>query len=261
MPANTTYYQLIVPTVGGDADQWGNYLNNDLDSIDELLKKIQTNNLSVTAPVQPTLQADRSGSFWIDNTDPANWVMKIFDGNNWNLFANINTSTHQVTFPGSSFVIGQMIMFAGLDAAIPSGWLKCDGTLYDGTISTYEGLWNVIGTTYGGTGQSSFAVPNLTDKFAMAAGVTYPSGTIGGSDNYLLAVNQLPNHAHTLTYAGGKLASANGLPSSAFVSQNYNDQTVALNQTGLVVGNSTPQPIENKPPFQSIGSYIIYAGV
>lgn len=44
---------------------------------------------------------------------------------------------------------------------IPTGWISCDGAAYDGTQSTYTPLWSLIGTTYGGSGQSSFNVPNL----------------------------------------------------------------------------------------------------
>lgn len=56
---------------------------------------------------------------------------------------------------------GSVIPFAG--NVIPSGWVMCDGSVYDGTTVTYKALWNVIGSSYGGT-ESAFRVPNLGNR-------------------------------------------------------------------------------------------------
>lgn len=56
---------------------------------------------------------------------------------------------------------GSIVPFAG--TAVPNGWVMCDGSTYDGTSVTYKALWNVIGSTYGGT-ESSFRVPSLGNR-------------------------------------------------------------------------------------------------
>src|SRR3990167_5369515 len=67
------------------------------------------------------------------------------------LFLDLNTGAVAI-YPASS---------------APAGWVLCDGASYDGTSATYLALWNVIGTTYGGTGQSSFKVPDFRDRLAI----------------------------------------------------------------------------------------------
>ena len=57
------------------------------------------------------------------------------------------------------FPTGTIVPHASI--TIPTGWIPCDGTTYNGTNAAYSNLWSVIGTTYGGSGQSAFAVPNL----------------------------------------------------------------------------------------------------
>jgi microcystin-dependent protein len=64
---------------------------------------------------------------------------------------------------------------------IPTNWVSCDGSTYDGTDSNYAKLWAVLGTTYGGTGQAAFAVPNLGSRAPVGpradAGVSFTNPT------------------------------------------------------------------------------------
>lgn len=72
---------------------------------------------------------------------------------------------------------GTIVMYAG--ATAPSGWVICDGKAYDGANATYAGLWAVIGTTYGGTGQGSFRVPDLRARVPVGLSFKRPDESSG----------------------------------------------------------------------------------
>ncbi|MDB5268894.1 MAG: microcystin-dependent protein [Hymenobacter sp.] len=84
----------------------------------------------------------------------------------------------------------------------PVGWLTCNGQLLN--ISDYDVLFNLIGTTYGGDGQTTFAVPNLQSRVNVAAGngpglSAYVPGQQGGTENVTLTTTQMPTHTHPYT--------------------------------------------------------------
>src|ERR1700692_4652222 len=95
--------------------------------------------------------------------------------------------------------VGECRIFAGNFA--PAGWMFCEGQLLP--ISDYETLFNLIGTTYGGDGQSTFALPNLAARAPLHMGSngtsTYTIGVNGGVSSVTLTTNQLPSHYHSLT--------------------------------------------------------------
>jgi microcystin-dependent protein len=97
--------------------------------------------------------------------------------------------------------IGEIRMFAGNFA--PAGWNLCDGSLL--AISDYDTLFNLIGTTYGGDGQTTFKVPDLRGRVPVhqgnGAGSTYVMGQIGGTEQVTLTSQQLPSHNHLLQAA------------------------------------------------------------
>src|SRR5438309_3717841 len=96
---------------------------------------------------------------------------------------------------GQSYV-GEIRMFAGNFA--PNGWMLCQGQLLP--ISENETLFNLIGTTYGGDGQSTFALPNLSSgvpvHMGALSGTTYALGESGGLETVTLTTNQIPAHSH-----------------------------------------------------------------
>jgi microcystin-dependent protein len=85
-------------------------------------------------------------------------------------------------------------MFAGNFA--PAGWAFCDGHLLP--ISENDALFNLIGTTYGGDGQSTFALPDLRSRIPIHAGNGFLVGEAGGAEEITLTVNQIPAHNHVL---------------------------------------------------------------
>lgn len=91
-------------------------------------------------------------------------------------------------------VVGEIRMFAG-DFA-PVGFLMCDGGLYP--MDQYADLFNVIGTMYGGDGQTTFAVPDLRGRIPVHPGPSFGLAESGGSESVVLLTGQLPAHTHDL---------------------------------------------------------------
>ena len=90
--------------------------------------------------------------------------------------------------------VGEIRIFAGNFA--PAGWMFCAGQLLP--ISENETLFNLIGTTYGGDGQSTFALPNLQSRVPMHVGNGFIQGQTGGVETVTLTTNQIPIHTHPL---------------------------------------------------------------
>ncbi|HKC63970.1 MAG TPA: tail fiber protein [Pyrinomonadaceae bacterium] len=90
--------------------------------------------------------------------------------------------------------VGEIRIFAGNFA--PAGWMFCSGQLLP--ISEYETLFNLIGTTYGGDGQSTFALPDLQSRVPIHFGNGFTLAETGGVEQVTLTVSQIPSHSHPL---------------------------------------------------------------
>lgn len=90
--------------------------------------------------------------------------------------------------------VGEIRMFAGNFA--PAGWEFCAGQLLP--ISENETLFQLIGTTYGGDGQSTFGLPDLRGRLPIHQGNGFVLSDTGGAEEITLTVNQIPSHAHPL---------------------------------------------------------------
>lgn len=102
----------------------------------------------------------------------------------------------------SDAFIGEIMLFAGTFA--PQGWLQCNGQLV--AISAFESLFNLIGTTYGGDGVNTFAVPDLRGRCVIGAGQAFgfsprSIGESAGSTTVTLLAAQIPSHTHTVLAA------------------------------------------------------------
>ena len=92
----------------------------------------------------------------------------------------------------SSPYVGEIRMFGGNFA--PAGWLFCDGSLLP--ISENEALFALIGTNYGGDGQTTFALPDLRGRVPIHSGQGFVLGETAGSEMVTLTVGQMPSHVH-----------------------------------------------------------------
>src|SRR5260370_22259563 len=88
--------------------------------------------------------------------------------------------------------VGEIRMFAGNFA--PAGWMFCEGQLLP--ISDFDTLFNLIGTTYGGDGQSTFALPDLRGRLPLHQGNGFTLAETGGVAEVTLTVSQIPAHSH-----------------------------------------------------------------
>lgn len=101
--------------------------------------------------------------------------------------------------------VGEIRMFAGNFA--PAGWMFCEGQLLP--ISENETLFNLIGTTYGGDGQSTFALPDLRGRLPLHFGNGFTLAETGGVETVTLTTQQIPAHTHPLL-----CAASGGIPNS-----------------------------------------------
>jgi microcystin-dependent protein len=109
--------------------------------------------------------------------------------------------------------VGEIRMFAGNFA--PAGWMFCEGQLLP--ISEQETLFNLIGTTYGGDGQSTFALPDLRGRVPIHMGGGFTLAETGGVETVTLTVPQIPVHTHNFLGTGNNASStspANNVPAT-----------------------------------------------
>lgn len=118
--------------------------------------------------------------------------------------------------------IGEIRLFAGNFA--PRGWMFCDGTLYN--ISTYDVLYTILGTTYGGNGQTTFGVPDLRGRVAVGTGQgaglqNITLGQAGGTETVTMTTSQMPMHTHnaiaTIAFPASSDAGDSASPSGAIL--------------------------------------------
>jgi len=158
-------------------------------------------------------------------------------------------------------------MFAGNFA--PNGWMLCEGQTLP--ISENDVLFQLIGTTYGGDGESTFNLPNLASRVPIHQGtgpdgVTYQLGEQAGTESVTLTTQQIPSHTHPLTAstADGTTPNPQGnvlaqTPTGIFP---YFEDTPGVNMNANAitpVGGS--QPHENCQPFLCINFIISLFGI
>ena len=162
--------------------------------------------------------------------------------------------------------IGEIRLFAGNFA--PVGWSFCDGQII--AISENSTLFNLIGTTYGGDGQQTFALPDLRSRVPLHQGQgsglsAYQIGQNGGVENVTLAVGQLPAHSHGLKaslHEALSTATEADYLGSTTQSQHYGSGTpdVPMDPDTLTsVGGN--QPHLNLAPFTALNYIIALYGV
>ena len=159
--------------------------------------------------------------------------------------------------------VGEIRIFAGSFA--PAGWMFCDGASLP--ISENETLFQLIGTTYGGDGQSTFNLPDLRGRLPVhqSQDGQYPMAQMAGQESVTLTTQQIPNHTHpyiaTTTVgnqvnAGGRL-SAN----SPNVKMYLNDPPDGSFNPAAIAPVGGSQPHENMHPFLALSFIISLFGI
>src|SRR5262249_32215230 len=137
----------------------------------------------------------------------------------------------------------------------PVGWVLCQGQLLP--ISNYETLFNLIGTTYGGDGQSTFGVPSLASRVPMHQGLGFQLGQLAGVETVTLTTSTIPAHNHPVmaTTTGQVLA-----PNGAYPAQPSSTQSgIAIfdaNTPALPIQPNTVGPGGGSQPHNNIQPYL-----
>jgi microcystin-dependent protein len=157
--------------------------------------------------------------------------------------------------------VGEIKIFAGNFA--PAGWMFCEGQLLP--ISEYETLFNLIGTTYGGDGQSTFALPDLRGRLPLHFGNGFTLAETGGVETVTLTVSQIPAHTHALLGAAsnGNQASPlqNVLANSFNVTPYINDVTNSNMSAAAIASAGGSQPHNNFQPYLCVDFIISLFGI
>jgi microcystin-dependent protein len=160
--------------------------------------------------------------------------------------------------------VGTIVIFCGNYA--PLNWEFCHGQLL--SISNYNTLYALIGTTYGGDGQNTFALPDLRGRVPVGVGQgpglqNIFIGQSGGTETVILTANNLPAHNHSIrigvnTTVGDEISPTNVLAS------NINSYAEDANTTlgGVTVANAgNSQPLSIRNPSQVVNYIIATAGI
>jgi microcystin-dependent protein len=163
--------------------------------------------------------------------------------------------------------VGEIRMFAGNFA--PAGWMFCSGQQLP--ISENETLFQLIGTTYGGDGESTFNLPNLQSRVPIHMGtgpdgITYQIAEMAGTEQETLTVQQIPNHTHPLTASPasgtGNNPAGSVLAQTAGALQPYiADAPGAQMNAAAITPVGGSQPHENVQPFLCINYIISLFGI
>ena len=173
-------------------------------------------------------------------------------------------------------VIGQIVLFAGNFA--PRNWAFCNGQIL--AIAQNTALFSILGTTYGGNGQTTFGLPNLQGRVPIhpgqGAGLSnYVLGETAGTENVTLLVTQMPAHTHTATVTinASEAATAptddpkGAVPAGGSGQNVYNttpDGSTTMNArmaTATVGPAGGNQPFSVVQPFQCINYIICLYGI
>ena len=164
--------------------------------------------------------------------------------------------------------LGQMTYFAGNFA--PRGWALCDGQLLP--ISQYSALFSLLGTTYGGDGRTTFALPDMRGRTLIHAGrgpglTPRNLGAKVGSETNTMTVNQMPSHNHTGAMKASTGAASGGTPTvlgtggTTYIGRSGAIDVTMTGGTVEVGHNGGGQPINNMQPSLAVNCIIALQGI
>ncbi len=146
--------------------------------------------------------------------------------------------------------VGEIRMFAGNFA--PAGWMLCEGQLVP--ISENETLFNLIGTTYGGDGQSTFALPDLRGRIPIHQGNSFILAETGGAEEITLTVSQIPSHGHPFL-ASTSVANQTS-PANAVIAQSTAADLYIEDTPNVSLGLSAINPVGGSQPHTNFQPYL-----
>lgn len=162
--------------------------------------------------------------------------------------------------------IGEIRMFAGNFA--PKNWAFCQGQIMP--IAQNTALFSILGTTYGGNGQTTFSLPDLRGRVPVGPGQgpglsPYQLGEVSGSENTTLLVTNMPAHAHTFnatagmachTGAGNADSPATNIPAGSASDENYSAASSADAAMAPISISGNTGPAGSSVPFSNVQPYL-----
>jgi microcystin-dependent protein len=146
----------------------------------------------------------------------------------------------------------------------PKGWALCNGQFMP--INQNQALFSLLGTTYGGNGQTTFALPDLRGRSAIHFGGNYVLGQTGGAASHTLNASEMAAHGHYVTMSNAIATSAS--PAGAVIGKkgrlgrdvygNLANAATLVNSTTQIGGS---QPHENNQPFLGLTAVIALQGI
>jgi microcystin-dependent protein len=143
----------------------------------------------------------------------------------------------------------------------PKGWALCNGQLLP--INQNQALFSLLGTTYGGNGQTTFGLPNLQSRNPVGMGGGFTLGQQGGEEAHTLNVGELPSHAHTptATTTAATLSSPAGAVWANASQTNFSPTADTTMNPASVSPTGGNQPHENMSPFLVLNVCIALQGI
>jgi microcystin-dependent protein len=142
----------------------------------------------------------------------------------------------------------------------PKGWAQCNGQLMP--INQNAALFSLLGTTYGGNGTSTFALPNLQGCLPLHTGNGFVLGQTGGEASHTLLFSELPSHTHLAT-ASSTPANLGNPTGNLWATGNaaYNPAANTVMSSAAIASNGSGQPHENRSPFLAVNFCIALQGI
>ena len=139
----------------------------------------------------------------------------------------------------------------------PKGWAQCNGQLLP--INQNQALYSLLGTTYGGDGRTTFALPNLQGRVAIGTSSSYSPGTVAGQEQHTLIQSEIPPHSHVLMGnnslqstnqpGGNSVAEGQVTGTGGFNFNLYGTGTPDRTMNGGTLSMVGGQPHENRQPY------------
>jgi len=147
----------------------------------------------------------------------------------------------------------------------PKGWAFCSGQIL--SIAQNTALFSLLGTTYGGNGQTTFALPDLRGRRAISSGqgpglADYVLGQVGGVESTTLNEKQLPMHSHLVNAVKGTAEAASASGNLLANGQIYTAQPPSVTMNPAMIGMAGgSQPFENLDPYLTLNYCIALEGI
>jgi microcystin-dependent protein len=147
--------------------------------------------------------------------------------------------------------VGEVRIFAGNFA--PAGWMFCEGQLLP--ISEYDTLFNLLGTTYGGDGESTFALPDLRGRLPLHFGNGFTLAETGGVETVTLTASQIPAHSHALVASTNNANTANAQTNVLAQTPSYTPFISGFTPNSPL-SNASVDPIGGSQPHDNFQPYL-----